>query len=140
MCNKDIYRYNEDNLYGSFPVFGAMIRPKNQQDIAFIAEKLGNAQFACMVRNNTENDEDGHQTNCEKLIMLMMNPAYKDLLTKLGFPTVPSAAKLGSFYDLVVGNYDFMINGHAEGLILVAPSSGPAVQVSKWKIGAERNS
>jgi hypothetical protein len=92
-----------------------------------------------LIRNNTENDDDT-ETKCEKLIMLVMNQTYKDLLTKLGLPTVPSASKLGSFYDLVVGNYDFMINGHAEGLFLVAPSSGPAVQVSKWKIGAERNS
>jgi len=32
-----------------------------------------------------------------------------------------------------------MFEGHGEGLIVVYPSSGPDVQVSKWKIGAEKN-
>jgi hypothetical protein len=73
-------------------------------------------------------------------VMLLMNQTYKELITKLGLPTVPAADKMGSFYELVINNYDFMVNGHAEGLVLVSPSSGPDVQVSKWKIGAEANS
>ena len=32
-----------------------------------------------------------------------------------------------------------MVNGNAEGLVLVSPSQGSDVQVSKWKIGAEAN-
>lgn len=32
-----------------------------------------------------------------------------------------------------------MVNGNAEGLVVVSPSSGSDVQVSKWKIGAEAN-
>jgi hypothetical protein len=47
---------------------------------------------------------------------------------------------MGTFYELVINNYNFMVNGNAEGLIVVSPSSGPDVQVSKWKIGAEANS
>jgi hypothetical protein len=59
--------------------------------------------------------------------MLVMNQTYKDLITKLGLPTVPAAAKLGTFYDVVTGNFDFMVNGNCEGLVLVAPSSGSDV-------------
>ena len=29
MCNKDRYRYNEDNLFGTWQVFGAMIKLAN---------------------------------------------------------------------------------------------------------------
>lgn len=32
-----------------------------------------------------------------------------------------------------------MFEGHVEGLVVVSPSSGPDVQVSQWKIGAEAN-
>ena len=38
-----------------------------------------------------------------------------------------------------MGNFDFMLNGNTEGLIMISPSYGPNVHVSKWKIGAERN-
>ena len=73
-------------------------------------------------------------------VMVLMNQTYKELITKLGLSTVPAADKMGTFYELVINNYEFMVNGHAEGLVLVSPSSGPDVQVSKWKIGAEANS
>ena len=72
--------------------------------------------------------------------MIVMNQAWKDLITKVGLPTVPAAEKIGTFYELVCGNYDFMVNGNAEGLIVVNPSFGSSVHVSKWKIGAEANS
>jgi hypothetical protein len=42
---------------------------------------------------------------------------------------------MGTFYELVVGNYDFMLQGSAEGLIVVSPAIGSDVHVSKWKIG-----
>ena len=71
--------------------------------------------------------------------MLLMNQTYKDLITKCGFPTVKTADKLGTFYELVLENFDYMVNGNAEGLVLVSPSQGSDVQVSKWKIGAEAN-
>ncbi len=41
--------------------------------------------------------------------MLLMNETFKDLVTALGFATVPAAPKMGTFYELVVSNYDFMI-------------------------------
>lgn len=71
--------------------------------------------------------------------MILMNQTYKELIEKLGFQTVVTADKLGSFYELVLGNFDYMVNGNAEGLVVVSPSHGSDVQVSKWKIGAEAN-
>lgn len=41
--------------------------------------------------------------------MLLMNETFKDLVTALDFATVPGASKMGTFYELVVSNYDFMV-------------------------------
>ena len=71
--------------------------------------------------------------------MLVMNQTFNDLVTSLGFTTVPAATKMGTFFELVISNYDFMVKGFAEGLIVVSPAIGSEVQVSKWKIGAEKN-
>ena len=75
--------------------------------------------------------------------MILMNETFKALITKLDLPTVPAAKTSGTlqgtFYDLVEKNYDFMFEGHVEGLVVVSPSSGPDVQVSQWKICAEAN-
>ena len=54
MCNRDLFRYNEENLFGTCPVFGAMIKPANNDVISVIAEKLGKANFACKVRSSVE--------------------------------------------------------------------------------------
>ena len=43
--------------------------------------------------------------------MLLMNETFKQLVGDLGFDTVPAALKMGTFYELVVGNYDFMVQG-----------------------------
>ena len=34
MCNKGLYRYDEDNLFGTCPILGAMLKPKNKEAIA----------------------------------------------------------------------------------------------------------
>jgi len=73
-------------------------------------------------------------------VMIVMNQTWRDLVMEIGLQTVPAADGMGTFYELVINNYDFMVNGHAEGLIVVSPSSGSDVQVTKWKIGAEANS
>jgi hypothetical protein len=38
-----------------------------------------------------------------------MNETFKDLVTALGFASVPAAPQMGTFYDLVCRNYDFMV-------------------------------
>jgi hypothetical protein len=58
MCNKDLFHYNEENLFGECPVFGAMIRPASNAALTIITEKLGAANFACMVRGSLEDDEE----------------------------------------------------------------------------------
>jgi hypothetical protein len=131
MCNRGLFSYDEENLYGSCPLFGAMIKPKPvaQETIVEIAEKLGKAGFACQPRSDGET------------VMLMMNAQLKELLTaKLGMPTVPTAEKMGTLYDLVQGNYEFMEQGSCEGMVVVSPASGgPNCVITKWKIGAEAN-
>ena len=71
--------------------------------------------------------------------MVFMNPAFKQLITDLGLLTVPSPEAQGTLYEFVCGCYDLMVKGSEEGLIVVSPISGSDVLVSKWKIGAERN-
>lgn len=139
MCNKDLFRYNEENLFGTCPVFGAMIKASSNDVISSIADKLGKANFACKVRSSVEDGAEPGD-NESMFVMIVMNQTWKDLITKIGLPTVPAADGMGTFYELVIKNYNFMVNGNAEGLIIVSPSSGPDVQVSKWKIGAEANS
>ena len=80
-----------------------------------------------MVRSSLEDQEDKESENDEKFIMIVMNQAWKELITKIGLPSVPSAQKLGTFYELVCENHDFMVNGNAEGLIVVNPSFGSSV-------------
>ena len=54
MCNKDLFRYNEETLYGTCPIFGAMIRPATNEAIPIITNKLGEAKFACLIRSSLE--------------------------------------------------------------------------------------
>lgn len=69
----------------------------------------------------------------------MMNETWLDLIKGMGYPTVPVAGKFGSFYELLNENFEWMINGNGEGLILVQQGENDAT-ISKWKIGAEANS
>ena len=71
--------------------------------------------------------------------MVVMNPAFKQLINDLGLLTVPSPEAQGTLYEFVCGCYDFMLKGSEEGLIVVSPTSGSDVLVTKWKIGAEPN-
>merc|ERR1740117_558442 len=113
-----------------------MIKPASSEAAMHIVERLGQAGFACRVRGGVAEHEEGGG----ELVMLMMNQTYKQLITELGMPTVPTAEKLGTLYELVTGNQEFMIEGSGEGMVVVRPSSGPACAVTKWKIGAEANS
>ena len=64
----------------------------------------------------------------------MINQAFKNLIDKHGLPTVPYLGVYENFYSLVTTNYDWMLKGNGEGLVLVNEG-----KISKWKIGAERN-
>jgi hypothetical protein len=134
MCN-NLFQYEEEKLCSTCPVFGAMIKPASSEAVGQIVEQLGKAGFACRVRGGLgEDEEPGNE-----LVMLMMNQTYKDLITSLGMPTVRTAEKLGTLYELVTGNCEFMMEGCGEGMVLVSPSSGPNCAITKWKIGAEKN-
>jgi len=120
MCNSSLYNYKE---FETFNVFGAMIKPDDDQSPKEICEKLQAQGFA------TNCGEEGSNK-----FMLVMNQAFKALIDKHGLPTVPFLGKFENFYSLVMANYDWMVNGKGEGLVLV--HSG---MISKWKIGAEAN-
>jgi hypothetical protein len=36
MCNKGLFNYENENLYGKFPIFGAMIKPAKEDFIQII--------------------------------------------------------------------------------------------------------
>lgn len=103
-------------------------------------EKLTKAGFAVGVRGGSdEEEEQDESTTFMKKVMLMMNETWLDLIKGMGYPTVPVAGKFGSFYELLNENFEWMINGNGEGLILVQQGENDAT-ISKWKIGAEANS
>jgi hypothetical protein len=56
------------------------------------------------------------------------------LAEKFGFSTVPLVGEYNSFYDAVIANQEWMVQGLGEGLIVVSPD-----YIKKWKIGAEAN-
>ena len=56
------------------------------------------------------------------------------LAEKFGFSTVPLVGEYDSFYDAVIANQEWMVQGLGEGLIVVSPD-----YIKKWKIGAEAN-
>merc|ERR1711862_196860 len=72
-------------------------------------------------------------------LFISMNKVYKDILDKLKYPVVQAVSVDGSFYDCVVNNYEWMVEGHGEGLILSSQMFSDSKPLTKWKIGAEDN-
>jgi len=97
-----------------------------------IIEKLREAGFACTKRGQSGDvsEEEG-----QPLVMLLMNQTFKDILDKLKVPTVNYLGEFANFYEMVQANYEDMINGMGEGLVLVCDN-----RISKWKNGSEANS
>jgi len=143
MCNKDLYSYATEKVSGTYQLFGAVIKPKNSAALEEISEKLIKGSFAMRFASASGDDDtsedDPEAPGYQKIIAISMNQTYKDLLLDLEYPVVPTADKIGTLWDVVTGNYDWMVNGHGEGLILSAPAYGGAVNCIKWKIGAEKN-
>lgn len=144
MCNSDLYNYSTDKIDGTYQIFGAVIKPKDLEALASISEQLIKGSFAMRHAaasgdDDLSEDEDTEGIPSTKVIAISMNQTYKDLLLGLGYPIVPTADKVGTLFDVVMGNYDWMVNGKGEGLILSMPAYGEAVNCIKWKIGAEKN-
>ena len=134
MCNSTLFNYAQANLGGTHQLFGAMIRPASAEVANEIAEKLGQAQFACKFRPPKEGEEAEEEAAGH--IDIYMNPAFKALIERLGHPLVP-LVQCASVYDMVMSQYDWMIHGQGEGLVIVSPESGPNCNLCKWKIGLE---
>lgn len=124
MCNKGLYNYSKDSIDGTHQLFGAMIKPKSNEAIEEIADKLAKAGFACKVKVNNSvsgsDQEEGEAQDQEKLVIIYMNQAYKDLIEKFGYPLVPLAGTYANFYELVMANFDWMVNGRGEGIVCVS--------------------
>ena len=108
-----------------------MVKPASPEVIDEIAQKLGAAKFACKISKAKEGEEDAVD-----LVMIMMNPTFKGLIEKYGYPLVP-LVHCNNLYEMVVSNYDWMFNGHGEGLVIVSPETGSNANICKWKIGVE---
>jgi len=135
MCNKSLYNYATDKLGGTHQIFGAMVKVNDITSVLDVAKKLGEANFACTVRSDADEDDDAPpQTS---LIMLFLNPTLKALVQKYNYSTVPLVAQYPCLYDLITSNFDWLNNGMGEGLVLISPWSGNQCTVSKWKNGSE---
>ena len=49
----------------------------------------------------------------------MMNAKLKALLDSYEIPTVPYLGNYENVYEMVMKNYDWMINGNGEGIVAV---------------------
>jgi hypothetical protein len=130
MCNSSLYNYKE---FETFNVFGAMIKPEAGESAQEICQKMEAKGFATSIRGDSDSGEEEEQPANVK-IMLLMNQAFKELVDKHGLPTVPFLGKYENFHSMLMANFEWMLNGNGEGLVLVHNS-----MVSKWKIGAEAN-
>jgi hypothetical protein len=179
MCNKSLYNYAAEKLGNTHQLFGAMIRPANGdlKTLQEILSKLTQAGFACMRRGNDEEgekEEGGSETTntntntnseptnaTEKtsdLVMLFMNRTLSQLLqehvllSQHKCATVPLVGRYDSLAELIGANFEWMVNGRGEGLVIVLPAPSEqqqsqaqephssvfsGVQVAKWKIGSE---
>ena len=131
MCNKGRYNYTQNKLDGTYQLFGGMIKPASPEVINEIAQKLGEAKFACKINKAKEGEEEAVD-----LVMIVMNPAFKSLIEKHEYPLVP-LVHCDNLYEMVLNNYDWMFNGHGEGLVIVGPETGSNANICKWKIGVE---
>jgi len=120
-----LFSYHDENLNGTFQVFGAIIKPCSLEACDVICDKLDQAGFAFMVREENSDEEEeeeegldsdnmGDADDCKfnKQISIVMNQTYFDILKKLKYPTVKVAEGVGMcFCDFVDKNYEWMIGG-----------------------------
>jgi hypothetical protein len=130
MCNSGFYKYCEME---KFNVFGAMV--KVQGEAGEVAKKMAAKGFAVQVRGGNEDEEDPSQV----MVMLMINQELKDLLDKCDIPTVHFLGQYKNLYEMAIANFDWMLQGNGEGIVLAHGSVGEQKKITKWKIGAEAN-
>jgi len=74
--------------------------------------------------------------------MLTMNGTFKDLIDKFGYPTVPYIGRYENMYELVNSNYEWLLKGMGEGIVITHATNDSIKNssISKWKNGMEANS
>ena len=65
-----------------------------------------------------------------------MNEALKDLIEPEGYSCVPLIAHYPNLYELVNANYEWMLGGFGEGIVIVSLDEVNS-SVRKWKNGVE---
>lgn len=85
-------------------------------------------------KQDTQAPPEDEDEECGLLLQVCFNKKFMKLCEIFGYSTVPLVGEYSSFYDAVMENKDWMIEGLGEGLIVVAPD-----YIKKWKIGAEAN-
>lgn len=145
MCNKGLYDYTEKKLDSGWTIFGAMIQPP--KDAEQIVDALHKAGFACALKGGVSSDGEGSEgaaeDNANFKIMLSMNVAFKELMDKFKYPTVPFTGRYENLYTLVKDTSDWLKQGMGEGIVIThakAEENGKSSHLSKWKNGMEANS
>lgn len=67
--------------------------------------------------------------------MLLMNQTLAETIAN-NVQIVPSAGHYQNLYELINSNYEWMLNGMGEGLVIISPTYGQT-SVRKWKNGSE---
>ena len=129
MCNPNLYDYTKKGVAKSFQLFGAMILPASEEAQEAIYTKAREAGYTVLKEEAETEDE-----TCSLKLQMCFNGAFMKLVEQFGYATVPIVGEYDSFYDAVIANQEWMVQGLGEGLIVVSKD-----YIKKWKIGAEAN-
>lgn len=131
MCNPHLFDYTKKELDSKFPLFGAVIVPQDNKIGLKIMKNLLKNGFFCT--NPFKEDLDGFIGQ----INLVMNDKLRDIFVNEGYcvPLLNGNSKLKS---MILNNYDFMVNGKGEGIVLsLKDPENDGFLLLKWKIGLE---
>ena len=131
MCNPHLFDYTNKKLDGQFPLFGAVIVPKDNDIGLKIMKDLLNNGFYCT--NPYKEDLDGFIGQ----INLIMNEKLRDIFVSEGY-CIPLLNGKKKMKDMILDNYDFMVNGKGEGIVMSLKDwEHDGFLLLKWKIGLE---
>ena len=118
----------QDEIHGKVKAAGYTVLKKTEKKLP--TEEVQNA-------NGQAVEEFDQQTVVEEktpFMQICFNRTFQNLAQQLNYPTVPLVGEYESFYDAVMANSKWMLEGLGEGMMVISQE-----YIKKWKIGAEKN-
>jgi len=121
MCNKGLYDYDNENLHGTWQVFGAIIVDQTS-DLSVIA-KLHAVGFAAKSKGGQAKNQ----------ILIYMNEKLSCLIKSSDLTPVPIVGKSTNIAEVIESNKDWMKEGKGEGLVITLGNPSQGFKIIKWK-------